>query len=50
MNASNTGYYEADVDDTNITADKRLRQRVIIAIETIQQILYIEAISCHRKI
>ena len=50
MNAANTGYYETDVDDLNITADKGLRQRIIIRTDTIQQSLYIESISPHRKI
>ena len=50
MNASGTGYYEADVDDLDITAHKGLKQRLFMAIETIQQVFNIETISRHRKI
>ena len=50
MNVSNTCCYETDVDDLMITADKGFRQRLIIATETIQQVLEIEAKAHHRKI
>ena len=50
MNAPNTGYYEAGVDDLNITAHKGLRQRFIMAIETIQQDSDTDVATRHRKI
>ena len=50
MNAPNTGYHEADVDDLNINAHKGLRQSLIMAIEKIQQDSDTNVATLHRKI
>ena len=50
MNAPNTSYNEAGVDDLNITAHKGLRQSLIMAIEKIQQDSDTDVATLHRKI